>query len=144
MLLELGAPDFGLVASLMDVFPFHRGHFGSVIRRANPGRIFVDDPGAPSRALLWPSDGFQYLAVSGAEAARVGAALQAFLEDCHDILAREGGGGCIELVVAQAALESRIAAAFGGLPFIAVARLAFEPPAAPVRRAKRAPGPGAR
>lgn len=121
---ELQRASYGKAAALFDDFPFHKGHLGAVLLGALPGRVFVDDLERPKGAVIWPGDGFQYLAC---EAGRT----EAFLTDCAPLFGKEGSGACLELVAGDAELESRIALAFGGMTHFTVPRLSFEAPASP-------------
>lgn len=119
-LAELPAGQGGRVAPLFASFRLHRAHWGSVLAGANPGRIFVDDARSPRLALVWPGDGFQYLAADG----QPGPALA----ELSALLAREAKGACLELVVDDPRLEAGLPALFGGLSHFSVPRLLFRLP----------------
>lgn len=123
-MIELAKGDFLRVAGLFDSFGFHRGHWGSVLQGRMEGRVHVDDTGCPRGAMIWPADGFQYLASDGHDDA-------AFLEACNAVFERELAGACREVLVAQAGLAAGIDRVFGGLPHFAVERFAYRPPSGP-------------
>jgi GNAT superfamily N-acetyltransferase len=124
MLVRLDAPAFRSVEGLFSGFAFHRGHWGSVLTLAIPGRVFADSHGEPHAALIRPDDGFTYLACRGD--------LTAFAADCRALFAREAAEKrreyCLELISDDPELESRIADFFGELPFFDVPRLWYRPP----------------
>ncbi len=119
-LVELPPGEGARAAPLFASFRLHRAHLGSVLAGANPGRVFVDEARSPRLALVWPGDGFQYLAAEG----EPGPALA----ELSSLLAREAKGACLELVVDDPRLEARLPAIFGGLSYFSVPRLLFRLP----------------
>jgi len=118
------------VEELFRDFSLHRGHWGSVLRRAAPGEVLADDPEMPRAALVRPADGFAYVASRGDASA--------FEAGCRSLFAREAAGAaargeeyCLELVADDPGLESRVEEFFGELPHFPVTRLAFRGPSSP-------------